>query len=65
MEPHVAEFDLPSHFRLQPWRAPLGARFFSLSQKGKVMHIADFMQWFDEGFTMVALYAAPWILTFK
>jgi hypothetical protein len=28
------------------------------------MHIADFMEWFDEGFTMVALYAAPWILNF-
>ncbi len=44
---------------------PWALAFFSLSQKGKVMHIADFMQWFDEGFTMVALYAAPWILTFK
>jgi hypothetical protein len=34
---------------------PWALAFFSLSQKGKVVHIADFMQWFDEGFTMVAL----------
>jgi hypothetical protein len=39
-----------------------GRSLFFSSQKGKVMHIADFMEWFDEGFTLVALYAAPWIL---
>jgi hypothetical protein len=64
MEPHVAEFDLPTHFRLQPWRGPLGARFFSRSQKGKVIHIADFMEWFDEGFTVVVLHGSSNI-TFK
>jgi hypothetical protein len=36
--------------------------FFFPSRKGKVMHVADFMEWFDEGFTLIALYVAPWIL---
>jgi hypothetical protein len=26
------------------------------------MHVADFMEWFDEGFTLIALYVAPWIM---
>jgi hypothetical protein len=30
--------------------------------EGKGMHLIDLMSWFDEGFTMVALYAMPWIL---
>jgi hypothetical protein len=51
-----------SHFRLVPWRAPPGARFFFSSRKGKVMQVADFMEWFDEGFTLITLYVAPWIL---
>jgi hypothetical protein len=37
----------------------LGRSLFFLFTEG---HVADFMEWFDEGFTLIALYVAPWIL---
>jgi hypothetical protein len=62
MEPHVAEFDLRQPFPAGSLAGAPGRSLFFSSRKGKVMQVADFMEWFDEGFTLIALYVAPWIL---